>query len=154
MISDQESKIPFRNLRRDFLVASYRAATLSLPILWLDRMSQVAHATEEEGVTSLQAATDRGLNGVFTVRAELSVQGNLHLPENALVSKKLAARVPISSSATFEYVEQPMVLSNQTAGLFAGVARRYKTAAATTTIHQTEYEVKLRSTLNEVWIAV
>ena len=43
-----------------------------------------------------------------------------------------------------------MVLSNQTAGLFAGVARRYKTAAATTTIHQTEYEVKLRSTLNEV----
>ena len=150
MISDQESKIPFRNLRRDFLVASYRAATLSLPILWLDRMSQVAHATEEEGVTSLQAATDRGLNGAFTVRAELSVQGNLHLPENALVSKKLAARVPIISSATFEYVEQPIVFSNQTAGLFAGVARRYKTAAATTTIHQTEYEVKLRSTLNEV----
>ena len=30
------------------------------------------------------------------------------------------------------------------------MARRYKTAAATTTIHQTEYEVKLRSTLNEV----
>lgn len=150
MISDEKSKIPFRSLRRDFLVASSRAATLSLPILGLDWISQVANATEEDLVTSLQAETDSRSNGAFTVRAELSVQGNLHLPENALVSKKLAARIPIRSSATFEYVEQPIFFSNQTPGLSAGVARRYTTAAATTTIHQTEYEVKLRSTLNEV----
>ncbi len=78
------------------------------------------------------------------VQAELSLKGNLHLPENALISKKLAIRIPIQSTAKFGYVEQRIDSTDATLSSERGLIRLYDQASATTTVHKRKHQISLR----------
>lgn len=97
----------------------------------------------------------RGATDVpFRVRAELSLEGNLHLPENALVSRKLAFRIPIKSTASFDFIEQKVNLTHQDSQREIGFARHYSLANADTTINQTEHHTSLRPMKSGVFAVV
>ena len=123
----------------------HRIAKLGL-CLWLGLQTIVtcdATAQIAQSNLSPDPPTSRA-DRTYRVQAELSLKGNLHLPENALISKKLAIRIPIQSTARFGYVEQRIDSTDATLSSQHGSIRLYDQASATTTVHEREHQVSLR----------
>ena len=114
--------------------------------LWVALQTLGTSKADAQTVES-NLSPDRSKNRVsetVRVQAELSLNGNLHLPENALISKKIAIQIPIRSVAKFDYAEQKIAPNDATLGSQQGSLRLYDQASAITTVNQREHQLSLR----------
>ena len=134
--------------RRAFIARSASVALIGLLGTSLQATKTLADDSSSDNFSEI-AQSERGTIP-FRVKVELSVEGNLHLPKNAIVSKELAIGVPIRSKASFTYDEQSFIGGNQTPGPPSGFIRHFQEAVATTTIHQTQHQLRLRPCPNGI----
>lgn len=129
--------------RRSFLTQSAGFSMLGLVGAWTSIAAQASPS---------EVSTVGEIAGRFQFRIDLTVEGNLHLPKNALVSRDLAIQLPIKSQASFNFVEYKIPSLNTDKSNQIRFIRHYETANATTHIHEKISEFKLPNLPNGITV--
>lgn len=88
---------------------------------------------------------------LFRVRLEMDVRGNVHVPENALVSRKKRKQVPITSRAEFDYEERLRLPEGiDDVSVVTAAERFYFQAESTSQLNRNESKLTLREGVRRV----
>lgn len=79
---------------------------------------------------------------LFRVRVELEIDGNIHVPHNALVSQEKAAAVPVNSKAVLDWEER--LHDRGPDGSCSAAARQYFEGSSAGTVGNKPQELQLR----------
>lgn len=125
--------------RRQFIVAS--AATVAA-----HQAIPYAQAADTGGVMLRPS----GANDLFRVRIEMEAEGNINVPDNPLVSRKSKVKLPLKSTAKFDYEERFRRPENAAADSVITLAERYyHVAESTNDVNQVRHESELRDSVRE-----
>jgi hypothetical protein len=124
--------------RRRFLVASALAAAAQRTIV-------SAADSEKVLLRPTGAAGD-----LFRVRIEIEAKGNVNVPNNPLVSRERKLKLPITSSASFDYEERLRRPIGAEADSEVTLAERYyHVAKSNSRLNRKQYEIDLRPSVRE-----
>ncbi len=87
---------------------------------------------------------------LFRVRIEMEAKGNVNVPDNSLVSRERKLKLPISSSASFDYEERlrrPTGADDTSEAMLA--QRYYHVAKSVNQLNRNRYEIGLRPSVRE-----
>lgn len=149
----------FASIRLGFL--SFRSISMTQnPAKTLDRRrflvaSAVAAAAQRAIVSA--ADSDKVLlrptgnaGDLFRVRIELEAKGNVNVPDNPLVSRERKLKLPLTSSASFDYEERLRRPIGAEADSEVTLAERYyHVARSRSTLNRKQHEIDLRPSVRE-----
>ncbi|TWT53567.1 hypothetical protein Pla22_11960 [Rubripirellula amarantea] len=128
--------------RRQFLIAAVIASA--------GIIAQEATADTRDGVE----LKPNPKHQLFRVRVELDVKGNVDIASNPLVSRKISAKLPITSNATFDYEERFRFADDQGSKYSAGdyvtcAERYYHKASVESSLNKTTFKSELRESVRQ-----
>ncbi len=88
-----------------------------------------------------------GENDLFRIRIEMDAKGNVHVPDNPLVSRKSRLKLPIESEAVFDY-EERLRRATGSAAITAS-ERYYHEAKSSGTLNRSQLTSELRQSVRE-----
>ena len=140
--------------RRVIFKAAGSWAAASLAAGWWDPRAGGLFAGESPPATApgepvlLAVSPDHRL---FRVRLEMDVRGNVHVPENALASRKKRKQVPITSRAAFDYEERLRLPEGiDDVSVVTAAERHYFQAESSSQLNRNESTLTLREGVRRV----
>ena len=143
VIQMTETPVPLAGGRRQFLLASamLAAGTISMPALRAAQSNGESN-TQSNGVLLTPSGKD-----LFRVRIELELEGNVHVPKNALASRKSAVTLPIKSDAKLDYEERFRRPPGTDSGEVTTIERYYHDAVSSSVLNRNQHVGKLRDSV-------
>jgi len=129
------------------------------PFSMLDRRQFLTAATSTVGVATLGTVNAQdsdlrlraGQQDLFRVRMDVEMKGNVNVPSNPLAARKQVLKLPIESTALFDYEERlhRAKRSDSQSNSIRAAERYYHRATANSTLNQNSQSLQLRDSVRD-----